>query len=201
MMKRRTILTTLALLTSTGASAAQTLEAEKDEMALAMDPEPVKVAEEEPDDGDLFVLGLDFDGALALDEEEVDPGMGGALRLGWQLEWLSWLSGRPELVGSAYFFGGDNGPKLFRSLAGLRLAFESTVRVGAFSHAGMGHVDSPVDGATRTSFAWDVGAEFGVTLTPLLGLGVHGAYNSATNGTTPSNFNYGSAGLHIELRL
>ncbi len=147
------------------------------------------------------VIGVDGDIGVAPDGEETTGGGGGALRLGLESDLLAILYVRPELGAHYHEFGGERAPSLWRGIGGLRLGLDFLLRVGAFAHAGYASFDSPVADESRKAFTYDVGAELGLGLLPLLNLGLHYAYVNIGSGDAPRPFDFSLFGVHLELML
>lgn len=152
-------------------------------------------------DDSSLAIGLDGDIGVAPDGEETKGGAGGALRLGLESDVLAILYVRPELGAHYHEFGGDAAPSLWRGIGGLRLGLDFLLRVGAFAHAGYASLDSPVTDESRKAFSYDVGAELGLGLLPLLNLGLHYAYVNIGSGDAPESFDFSLFGVHVELIL
>ena len=151
------------------------------------------------DDESSVVLGLDGDLAIAPEGEAIEGGGGAALRLGLERELLALLYIRPELGAHYVEFGGDRAPSLWRGIGGLRLGLDFLLRIGAFAHAGYASLDSPVADESRKAFTYDVGAELGLGLLPLLNLGIHYAYVNIASGDAERPFDFSLFGAHVEL--
>ena len=151
------------------------------------------------DDDSSIVIGADGDLGIAPDGEEVTGGGGGALRLGLEKEVLAILYFRPELGAHYHDFGGERAPTLWRGIGGLRVGLDFLLRVGAFAHGGYASFDSPVADESRKAFTYDVGAELGLGLLPLLNLGIHYAYVSIASGDAERSFDFSLFGVHVEL--
>lgn len=145
------------------------------------------------------VIGLDGDVGVAPDGEDTKGGGGGALRLGLEYEALGVLYARPELGAHYHEFGGERAPSVWRGIGGLRLGLDFLLRIGAFAHAGYAWFDSPVADESRDTFTYDVGAEIGLGLLPLLNLGLHYAYVNIGSGDAPRPFDFSLFGVHVEL--
>jgi hypothetical protein len=150
-------------------------------------------------DDSQVVVGLDGDLGIAPDGEELTGGGGGSLRLGLESDVLAILYVRPELAANYHEFGGERAPTLWRGIGGLRVGLDFLLRVGVFGHAGYGSLDSPVSDVSRKAFTYDVGAEIGLGLLPLLNLGLHFAYINIASGEAERPFDYTVFGLHVEL--
>lgn len=150
-------------------------------------------------DDSSVVIGVDGDIGVAPDGEDTKGGVGGALRLGVESDLLAILYVRPELGAHYHEFGGDHAPSLWRGIGGLRLGLDFLLRVGAFAHAGYASLDSPVTDESRKAFTYDVGAELGLGLLPLVNLGLHYAYVKIASGDAPRPFDFSLFGAHVEL--
>lgn len=124
-------------------------------------------------DGMKTHIAFDLDYNTAVDEPRADPGAGGALRLGKELD-LFLISFTPELGGSYHGFGGDERTRIYSGFLGGRLAVGKILEPSIFGHVGVGHV-SGIE--SRTAPSLDAGLALDFTLLPLIDLGVHGAYN------------------------
>lgn len=145
------------------------------------------------------VLGVDGDIGVAPDGEDTTGGGGGALRLGGEREFLAILYVRPELGAHYHEFGGERAPSLWRGIGGIRAGLDLLIRVGAFAHAGYAWFDSPVADESRDTFTYDLGAELGLSLLPILNLGLHYAYVNIGSGDAPRPFDFSLFGVHAEL--
>jgi len=150
-------------------------------------------------DDSSVVIGLDGDLGIAPDGEDFSGGGGGALRLGIEKEVLAILYFRPELAAHYHQFSGERAPDLWRGIGGLRLGLDFLLRVGAFAHAGYAWFDSPVADESRKAFTYDVGAELGLGLLPLLNLGIHYAYVNIGSGDAERPVDFSLFGVHVEL--
>ena len=148
-----------------------------------------------------MVLGGDGDIGISPEGsgEDVEGGGGGGIRLGLEKSMLALLYARGELGGHYHSFGGERAPDLWRATGGLRFGLEFLLRVGIFAHAGLGSLDSPGADESRKAFTYDVGAELGIGLIPLLDLGIHYAYVNLDAGEAPRAFSFQLAGIHVEL--
>ena len=159
-------------------------------------------ADKQGSDSDL-VIAVDLDGGFGLQEEDVDTGYGGGLRLGWRTNPLWVFAFSPEVAGHAFSFGGDRGPVIYRGMAGLRLGFDFLIKIGAFAHVGAGRLEPAGEGASAyTALAWDAGVLLGFTLIPtLLDFGLHFSANAVAGSDGGPRFDFGTAGVHLELKL
>lgn len=149
-------------------------------------------------------LSLDLDYVVAIDEDAIDGGSGGAFRLGRELDAVE-LSLTPELSAGFHSFSGDLGPKLYRATAGARLNFGKLLEPGVFGHAGIGHAsyDAPAGAAdpSRTAFTWDAGLTLDVTALPVIELGAHAAFDSLSSGDAERALQWITLGIHASLAL
>ena len=152
-------------------------------------------------DDSSVAIGLDGNVGVAHDDEDTEAGGGGALRLGLESEALAILYVRPELGAHYHEFSGERAPSLWRGIGGLRLGLDFLLRVGAFAHAGYAWFDSPVADESRDAFTYDIGAELGLGLLPLLNIGLHYAYVNIGSGDAPRDFDFSLFGVHVELLL
>lgn len=153
------------------------------------------------DDESSLVVGGDGDIGISPEGsgEDVEGGGGGGIRVGFERSMLALLYLRGELGGHYHSFGGERAPDLWRGTAGGRFGLEFLLRVGIFAHAGIGWLDSPHSDESRNAFTYDVGAELGIGLIPLLDLGIHYAYVNLDAGDGPKAFSFQLAGVHVEL--
>jgi hypothetical protein len=144
-------------------------------------------------------LGFDLDYAAPIKVDAVKSGYGFGIRLGNQIH-VPLVAITPELGFTYHGFTGDYGPKVYRGIAGLRLAVGEVIRPGVFAHAGYGarKVEFAGQADTSSSFTYDFGAFLDFTLLPFLNLGVHAAYNQWTGGDKTS-FQYATVGAHAAL--
>lgn len=140
-------------------------------------------------------LALDLDFATSLDEDGVDAGTGGALRIGQELD-LIVVSLTPEVGGSYHSFSGDAELSHYSGFIGGRLAVGKIIEPGIFAHLGIGHISNEF--ASDTGPALDAGITLDFTLLPILDLGVHAAYDTLwlDNG---ENFDWVRVGAHASL--
>lgn len=153
------------------------------------------------DDDTSLVIGGDGDLSFSPEGagENVEGAGGGGLRLGVESDVLYFLYARGEIGGDYHTFGGERAPDLWRGTGGLRIGLEFLLRVGVFAHAGVGSLDSPGADESRKAFTYDVGAELGIGLLPLLDLGLHYAYVRLDAGDAPRDFAFQLVGIHVEL--
>lgn len=150
-------------------------------------------------DDSSVVIGLDGDLGVAPDGDDTKGGAGAALRLGLESEVLAILYARPELGAHYHDFSGEQAPSLWRGIGGLRVGLDFLLRVGVFAHAGYAWFESPVADESRDAFTYDLGAELGFGLLPLLNLGLHYAYVNISAGDAPRSFDFSLFGVHAEL--
>jgi hypothetical protein len=142
-------------------------------------------------------IGFDLDYALPIDSS-ADGGGGFALRLGQQIH-VPAIAFTPEIVFAYHSYAGGGDPATYRGVGGARLGFGEIFRLGPFAHIGLGHIDLDLPGdPSDTSFTYDLGLFFDLTLLPLLNLGVHGSYNELRNNDLPT-FQWAIFGAHAEL--
>ncbi len=120
-------------------------------------------------------LALDLDYANGIDEAGVDPGAGGALRLGQELD-LILLSLTPEVGASYHTFGGVIEPTHTSAFVGARLTLGKVLEPGVFAHFGVGHLSW--EGDSETAPAFDAGVSLDLTLLPVIDIGAHAAYDA-----------------------
>jgi hypothetical protein len=140
-------------------------------------------------------VALDLDYVNGIDEGGIDPGTGGALRLGKELD-LAIISLTPEIGGSYHSFGGRLDAKHYSGFIGGRLAFGKVIEPAIFAHIGVGRLTGDFPGDTGAAF--DAGVALDFTLLPILDLGLHAAYDSlALDGG--ENFDWFRLGAHAAI--
>lgn len=148
-------------------------------------------------EGGKVQVGFDLDWAAADDAGE--SGVGGALRLGYELD-LIILTLIPEIGGTYHSFA-DLDTKVYRGIAGARLRFLKVVEPGVYAHLGVGHltVDRTL-GPSWTAATSDFGVSLDFTLLPIFEFGVHGGYNVQFEGDEETDgFDWWTAGLNAAL--
>jgi len=154
--------------------------------------------EEDGDEGRRFMLALDLDYSAGLSQEDlVDTGGGGALRIGSELDaFLVTLI--PELTLSYHQFSGPLDATAIAGKLGGRIRFLKIVEPGIFAHAGVGRLggDDP-----HTGFAFDAGLTLDLTILPLIDLGLHAAWNRVFGGESHPGLSYATFGAHVALVL
>lgn len=145
-------------------------------------------------------VAFDLDPSFPVDASALGTGLGGQVRLGYELEALI-LSFTPEIAGGYYDFGGSTDPSALRGMAGGRLAVGAFVRPVIFAHAGVarmwaGDSSRGVD-PTRTAPAFDGGLALDLTALPVIDLGVHASYNVITSSTDAPTAKWITTGLHL----
>lgn len=143
------------------------------------------------------ILGIDADYVVPVDEDNLDPGYGFALRGGPRLD-LKLLTLTAEMMGTMRKFEGSLGPRVYEGKVGARLGVGAIVRPNVFGHVGLGHARFPEGYDNRTELAADFGLGLDFTVLPLMNLGVHGAYNFL--GDSPS-LDWATLGGHVEFVL
>jgi len=145
-----------------------------------------------------LMLALDLDYAAALTNENlVDTGGGGALRIGSELD-LFLVSLIPELTLDYHAFSGPWDARTYSGKLGGRIRFLKIVEPGVFAHAGVGRIegDDP-----HTGFAFDAGLTLDLTILPLIDLGLHAAWNRVFGGESHPGLSYATFGAHVALVL
>jgi hypothetical protein len=155
-------------------------------------------ASADDDDGDSwarFMVGLDLDYAYAIEEQSIESGGGGALRIGSELD-LILVSLIPELYLSHHEFA-DMEASVTTGKVGGRVRIGKILEPGLYAHIGVASASQVGDSYTAPAF--DVGFTLDFTLIPLIDIGAHAAYNSvfAADGYNP--FRYALFGLHAAL--
>jgi hypothetical protein len=144
----------------------------------------------------------DVDRTYPGDKQGVDPGWGGALRVGkrWDL-WV--LNLTPELGASYHDFGGSANAHAVRALAGLRLALGLILQPSVFARAGLARFRSPDDGGTvsRTGLGYDAGLGLDFTLIPKIDFGAHVSWSAARGRDDAPDLTWLSVGGHVTLVL
>lgn len=145
-------------------------------------------------------VGFDLDPSFPVDASALGTGLGGQVRLGYELEALV-LSFTPELAAGYYDFGGSVDPSAVRGMGGGRLAFGAFVRPVIFAHAGVarvwaGDASRGVD-PTRTAPAFDGGLALDLTALPVIDLGIHAAYNVITSSSDAPSARWITTGVHV----
>ena len=101
--------------------------------------------------------------------------------------------------------GGAIDASLYRGFAGVRLSLGKVIEPGIYGHVGYGHVSfDAVPGAfdqSHGAFSYDVGATLDFTLLPVLGVGVHGAYNGLTGDSEFKQINWVNLGGHVSVQF
>ncbi len=141
-------------------------------------------------------IGFDPDLAFPIDSPG-GTGGGFVARLGYELR-LPLITSTPEIAFTYTGFGGNNGPNLYRALAGIRVGFGEIIRIGPLAHIGYGHLVPP-HAPNADGFTWDIGAFAAFTLLPVLNIGVHVVYNSLAATDTSSTYKYLTTGLELGL--
>jgi hypothetical protein len=141
-----------------------------------------------------FMLGVDLDFAYAIEEQQIEAGGGGALRVGSELD-LILITLIPELYLSHHEFDGM-GASVTTGKVGGRLRIGKILEPGLYAHIG---VASASQGESYTAPAFDVGFTLDFTLIPLIDIGAHAAYNSVFAADDNDPFRYALFGLHAAL--
>jgi hypothetical protein len=144
-----------------------------------------------------FMLALDLDYASAVDNDFLEEGGGGGIRLGSELD-LVLVSLIPELSVDYHSFGGRADANVITGKLGGRIRFLKILEPGIFSHLGVGHIAGDDD---FTGVAFDAGVTLDLTLLPLIDLGLHAAWNRVFGSDTHSGLSYGTFGAHVALVL
>lgn len=141
-------------------------------------------------------LAFDLDWVGGIDEPGVDPGAGGALRLGQELD-LIVLSLTPEVGASYHSFGGDAELSHTSGFIGARLTLGKVLEPGVFAHLGVGHLSGAGD-LSETAAAVDAGLSLDFTLLPVIDIGAHAAYDALLVSDADA-FDWYRVGLHAAL--
>ncbi len=153
-----------------------------------------------------LLVGVDADAAIPT--EEGDVGLGGAIRLGWQLD-LAAIRLAPEVGAAFHRFPAPSetlGPPMFvRGFGGARVGLGSVVEPIAYAHVGWAATETPVAAGApegvepvNASGAFvEGGAGLELTVLPILDLGVHAGYLQELRDDAAGGLVL--AGLHVNL--
>lgn len=151
------------------------------------------------EEGTRATIALDLDYAAAIDNNFIEGGGGGALRIGSELD-LFLVTLIPELNLAYHSFGGDSryDAKTYTGTLGGRIRFLKIVEPGVFAHAGIGRQEG-FD--PHTGFAFDAGVTVDLTILPLIDLGLHAAWNRVFGTSEREGLSYATTGFHVALVL
>jgi len=152
-------------------------------------------ADDDDDSWARFMLGVDLDYAYAIEEQGIESGGGGALRVGSELD-LILVSLIPELYLSHHEFA-DMGAGVSTGKVGGRVRIGKILEPGLYAHIGVASASQGGDSYTAPAF--DVGFTLDLTLIPLIDIGAHAAYNAVFATDDYSAFRYALFGLHAAL--
>jgi hypothetical protein len=147
-----------------------------------------------------LMVALDFDYSTAIQNDAIEEGGGGALRIGNELDLLL-VTLIPEVVLDFHDFGAysRNTAQLVTGKLGGRVRFFKIIEPGVFAHLGL----ASLSGNRRYSHigaALDFGVTLDLTILPLVDLGLHAAWNRVFGGYD-SGLSYGTSGFHVALVL
>jgi hypothetical protein len=147
-----------------------------------------------------LMLAIDFDYASAIQNDVIEKGGGGALRVGSQVDLLL-VTLIPEVTLDYHDFGADtrNDAALVTGKVGGRIRFFKIIEPGIFAHIGLGSLSGDSK-YSHIGAAFDMGVTLDLTILPLLDLGLHAAWNRVFGGYD-SGLSYGTSGFHIALVL
>jgi hypothetical protein len=151
------------------------------------------------EEGTRLTLALDLDYASAVENDYIENGGGGALRIGSELDLLL-VTMIPEVSLGYHSFGGnsDYDATAVTGTLGGRIRFLKILEPGIFAHAGVGHIGGY---DPHTGFAFDAGLTLDLTLLPLIDLGLHAAWNRVFGDSDHEGLSYATAGFHVALVL
>lgn len=155
------------------------------------------------EEGTRLTVALDLDYAGAINNDFIDNGGGGALRIGSELDLLL-VTMIPELSLGYHAFGGDDrgdrsyDARTFTGMLGGRIRFLKIIEPGIFAHAGVGRLSNY---EPHTGLAFDAGVTVDFTLLPLIDLGLHAAWNRVFGDKDHDGLSYGTTGFHVALVL
>jgi hypothetical protein len=141
-------------------------------------------------------IGADLDLGFPL-HSRGDSGGGFGIRLGQELH-IPLATFTPEIGFTYHNFSGDDGPKIYRGIAGARLGIGEVFRIGPMAHLGFGHF-VPAYGDNRNAFTFDAGGFLDLTIIPFLNFGVHAAYNHVAADYTSGSYAFATVGLDAAL--
>jgi hypothetical protein len=151
------------------------------------------------EEGTRATIALDLDYAGAFENDFIEGGGGGALRIGSELDLLL-VTLIPELNLAYHSFGGEGryDAKTYTGTLGGRIRFLKILEPGIFAHAGVGRLEG---WQSHTGFAFDLGVTLDFTLLPLIDLGLHAAWNRVFGTSERDGLSYGTSGFHVALVL
>jgi hypothetical protein len=145
-------------------------------------------------------VGVDLGYNDALNDGTTDGGAGVDIYFGPRMD-LGLVALTTELDLGFHDFGGAVEPRVYRGMAGGRLALGAVIRPSVFAHIGAGHLrwnDFPgLDRDSRTGLATDLGAALDFTVLPLVDLGIQLSYNAIAAGSDEPAFDWMQAGAHV----
>jgi hypothetical protein len=153
-------------------------------------------ARDDDDEGGKTTIALDLEYAGDIDEDDVESGSGGAIRLGRQAD-LVLVSLTGEIGGSYHGFAGEREVSVYRGFLGGRLQVGKILEPGIYGHLGIGKLNDEPD--SRTAPTFDAGLFLDLTVLPLVDLGVHAGYDTVLGSGDANAFDYWVAGAHAAL--
>jgi hypothetical protein len=161
---------------------------------------PAALAEEgrsnSSDDVGSTHIAVDFDYAAAISEnQDIDAGTGGAIRLGREIDLLL-VSLTPEVGGMYESFSGSPNTRVYGGFAGGRLGVGKIIEPSVFAHVGVAHIDG---WQNRTAPTLDAGLALDFTLLPLIDLGVHAGLNTLMATREGNGVTWATAGFQAAL--
>jgi hypothetical protein len=145
---------------------------------------------------DRIVLAWDFDYSATLSNDLFNRGVGGAMRVGNELEYTM-ITVTPEVLVDYHTFGTywGSSAQLFTGKLGGRVRFLRAVEPGVFVHVGVGSLGGD-SRYSHTSVVFDVGASLDFTFVPVVDLGFHVSWNRI-NGGENTSISYAASGVHL----
>ncbi|MEO8177887.1 MAG: hypothetical protein ABI895_03550 [Deltaproteobacteria bacterium] len=144
-------------------------------------------------------VGVDLSYNDAVNDEASDGGAGVDIFFGPRMD-LGLVALTTELDAGFHDFGGALEARVYRGMAGGRLALGAVIRPSVFAHIGVGHLrwnDFPLGRDSRTGLATDLGAALDFTILPLVDLGIQLSYNAVAAGSGEPAFDWLQAGAHV----
>jgi hypothetical protein len=155
------------------------------------------IARDDADEGGSTTIALDLEYAGDIDEDDIEGGSGGAIRLGRQADLVA-ITLTGEIGGGYHGFGGDADLRVYRGFLGGRLQVGKILEPGIYGHLGIAKLD--VDpGDSRTAPTFDAGLFLDLTVLPLVDVGVHAGYDTVLGTGDANAFDYWVAGAHAAL--
>ncbi|MCL2723699.1 MAG: hypothetical protein FWD69_04595 [Polyangiaceae bacterium] len=142
-------------------------------------------------------VGVDVQADAPISPSGVSGGIGGSLRLGYELNAIV-ATLTPELGGGYHAFGGVLSPNIMRGFVGGRVGVGAPVRTSVFAHFGYARVIND-NAPNRNAPTFDAGLAFDLLVIPRIDLGIHGAYNVVSGNDQGSANKWLSAGLHVQI--